>query len=99
MVPLRGVRRALKDPPAIVVATDAEALRARVKAIELEAERLQQEALYAAFPLGALGVSEASDRAARANVAAYETSLGATFDPDAVETLLAAFDKLGDGKT
>ena len=38
--PLRQVRRALKQPPAGADAVATEALRARVKAAELEAERL-----------------------------------------------------------
>ena len=73
MIPLRSVRRALKSPPALVEASTAEAFRNRIKAVELEAERLQQEAMYALAPLGA----EATDpnEAARANVAAYEAML------------------------
>src|SRR5262249_28019883 len=46
VIPLRGVRRALKSPPGLVAATTAEAFRTRIKAVELEAERLQQEAMY-----------------------------------------------------
>jgi uncharacterized protein (TIGR02444 family) len=46
VVPLRAVRRALKSPPALVAPATAEAFRTRIKAVELEAERLQQEAMY-----------------------------------------------------
>ena len=46
VVPIRDIRRALKSPPPVVEPAAAEALRTRVKAVELEAERLQQEALY-----------------------------------------------------
>ena len=46
VVPLRSVRRALKYPPSLVSGPAAEAFRNRVKAVELEAERLQQEAMY-----------------------------------------------------
>ena len=46
VVPLRAVRRALKEPPSLMPAGTAEAFRTRVKAVELEAERLQQQAMY-----------------------------------------------------
>ena len=92
VVPLRNVRRALKSPPALVEAGTAEAFRTRIKAIELEAERLQQEAMYELARAAPLGTEAASpDAAARANVAAYETMCSAAFPKPAVETLLAAF--------
>ena len=79
VVPLRTVRRTLKSPPALVARATAEAFRNRIKAMELEAERLQQEAMFALAPLGV----EAADaaEAARANVAAYEQMLRVTFPP------------------
>ncbi len=86
---LRSVRRGLKSPPSLVEAPTAEAFRNRIKAVELEAERLQQEAMFALAPLGAEG-SDPTD-AARANVAAYEQLLAARFPPEAAATLLAAF--------
>ena len=89
VIPLRGVRRALKSPPALVAAPAAEAFRNRIKAVELEAERLQQEAMYALAPLGTDAASP--DEAARANIAAYESMLSVRFPQAASETLLAAF--------
>lgn len=78
--PLRGVRRALKgsgDP-------EREALRQRIKADELEAERLEQDLLHARLPLA----PQAADRAAaRANLLAY---LGETA-PE-LEALLGTLD-------
>lgn len=50
VVPLRGVRQRLKRPLGAIPADAAEALRQRVKALELEAERLEQDALAAAAP-------------------------------------------------
>ncbi len=41
VVPLREVRRALKSPPPVMAADAAEGFRTRIKAVELEAERLQ----------------------------------------------------------
>jgi uncharacterized protein (TIGR02444 family) len=95
VVPLRAVRRALKSPPGLVEAGTAEAFRTRIKGVELEAERLQQEAMYALAVAAPLGTqSPSSTEAARANVAAYETMGDMAFPKPAVETLLAAFEKL-----
>jgi uncharacterized protein (TIGR02444 family) len=90
VVPLRIVRRALKSPPALVAGGTAEAFRSRIKAVELEAERLQQEAMYDLVRGGLLGKETASvEAAARANVAAYESIAATTpFPPAAVATLL-----------
>ena len=95
VIPLRSVRRALKSPPALVAAPAAEAFRNRIKAVELEAERLQQEAMYDLARETLLGRPVASpDEAARTNVAAYAASAAKPFPKPAVETLLAAFAKL-----
>jgi uncharacterized protein (TIGR02444 family) len=91
VVPLRAVRRALKAPPALVEAPAAEAFRTRIKAVELEAERLQQEAMHAlarSDPPGRPGA--APPAAARASVAAYARICRAPFPEPAVATLLAA---------
>ena len=92
VVPLRAVRRALKAPPALVEAANAEAFRNRIKAVELEAERLQQEAMYA-LPLPP-GQKLPASEAARVNIAAYETMLAVAFPKAAIDSLLTAFDKL-----
>jgi len=99
VIPLRNVRRALKAPLALVAAGTAEAFRTRIKAVELEAERLQQEAMYelaATSPLGrALGGDATSPvEAARRNVAAYEAMRSAIFPAAAVDAVLAAFANL-----
>jgi uncharacterized protein (TIGR02444 family) len=95
VVPLRAVRRALKSPPALVAPGTAEAFRTRIKAVELEAERLQQEAMYALAQASPLGKPAASaSEAARGNIAAYEAMRAVAFPRPAVETLLAAFTTL-----
>jgi uncharacterized protein (TIGR02444 family) len=88
VIPLRAVRRGLKSPPGLVAAAEAETFRSRIKAAELEAERLQQEAMFAIGLAGAAGSDPAA--AARANVAAYEGVRGMRFPAEAAETLLAA---------
>jgi uncharacterized protein (TIGR02444 family) len=92
VVPLRGVRRALKSPPELVGGPTAEAFRTRIKAIELEAERLQQEAMYELARSTPLGRAASSPRdAARASVDAYQRICRAPFPKPTVATLLAAF--------
>lgn len=62
--PLRGVRRALRSDLGAVTAEAAVALRTRVKALELEAERQQQavlETLPAAGPTAARDVAVAAN--------------------------------------
>lgn len=98
VIPLREVRRQLKSPPGLIQKDTAETFRNRIKQVELEAERLQQEALFdlaqSAMPPGQL----ASDgqAAARHNVAAYQEISRKQFSHAAVETLLSAFGKVGD---
>jgi uncharacterized protein (TIGR02444 family) len=92
VVPLRGVRRALKVPTLLVAGPTAEAFRTRIKAVELEAERLQQEAMYDLDPHMPSGEEVASSAdAARANIAAYATMLEVQFSTAAVDTILTAF--------
>jgi uncharacterized protein (TIGR02444 family) len=93
VVPIRNVRRALKSPPPVMAPDAAEGLRNRVKAVELEAERLQQEALYrlAQQQGGPLGHSVATPlEAARASIASYQT-LVKPMPAEALEAVFAAF--------
>jgi uncharacterized protein (TIGR02444 family) len=91
VIPLRAVRRALKSPPALVAGAVAELFRTRIKAVELEAERLQQEAMYELARVSLLGREAPSlQEAARANVSAYAAICRAPFPKPVIETLLAA---------
>jgi uncharacterized protein (TIGR02444 family) len=93
VIPIRDVRRALKSPPPIMPADAAEGLRTRIKAVELEAERLQQEALYDLAQSSRLGQPAASaGEAARISVSAYQGVLG-PFPPAPLDTVLSAFAK------
>ncbi len=63
--------------------------------MELEAERLQQEAMYELARASRLGRAAPSPpAAAHENVAAYEAICATTFPKPAVETLLTAFAQL-----
>ena len=87
VVPLRAVRRFLRAPPAAIDAAQAAALRERIKAVELEAERLEQEALYALRPMADWG--QAGGKAAAVdNVAAYAAHLQVSFPPAPIQVLL-----------
>jgi uncharacterized protein (TIGR02444 family) len=96
VVALRAARVYLRDPAPFIDAAAAEALRQRIKADELEAERLQQEGLFAAFPMQNLGAPANAHAAARQNVHALQSALAAKFDAAALDAILAAFDQLGD---
>jgi uncharacterized protein (TIGR02444 family) len=92
VVPLRAIRRAIKTPPAVIESGTAEAYRTKVKGLELEAERLQQEALYDLAQASRFGAPTASaEEAVRANIAAYQAISPRPFPQDAVAALLAAF--------
>lgn len=91
VVPLRTARQNLKQSVAAVDAKSAEALRLQVKRMELEGERLQQEALYGLSLGGSLGRPGAAARSAcSVNVAAYAKELGREFPAEYVTTMVEA---------
>jgi len=91
IVPIRDVRRKLKAAPTMLEAGKQEAFRTKIKALELEAERLQQEALYGRSRAMPRGTAASPPAAARANLAAYEDVLGTRLPQPAVDRLLSAF--------
>jgi uncharacterized protein (TIGR02444 family) len=91
VIPIRNVRRALKSPPPVMPPDVAEGFRTRIKAVELEAERLQQEALYDIAQSGRYGQSVASPlEAAGISVSAYQGVIG-PFPPGPLDIVLSAF--------
>jgi uncharacterized protein (TIGR02444 family) len=97
VIPLRTLRRNLKQGSALVAPAEAEAFRAQVKALELEAERSQQEAMAALAASAADGMAESIDAAARQNIAAYQTVSSRDFPADLVAVLLAALRNIDAG--
>ena len=92
IIPIRNLRRSLKGAVTAVNANKQEALRTKIKAIELEAERLQQEALYnRGQSLPPLGSAADPVAVAGANITAYERLLGVTFPKAAKDRLVTAF--------
>ena len=93
VVPIRNIRRALKSPPPVMEPAAAEALRTRIKAVELEAERLQQEALYSLAQTSRLGrPSPSKTGAAQDSISSYQGVIG-PFPPGPLDTVLSAFAK------
>jgi uncharacterized protein (TIGR02444 family) len=92
IIPIRDARRNLKGAKTFVEPAKQEAFRDKVKAVELSAEQLQQEALYAFTQSGPLGKAAAPPAAARGNIAAYEQAIGKSFPNPMVDTLISAFD-------
>jgi uncharacterized protein (TIGR02444 family) len=97
IIPIRDTRRKLKGAKTFVDPAKQEALRDKVKAVELAAEQLQQEALYAFTQSGPLGKSAEPPAAARGNVAAYERAMAINFPKYAVDLLVGAFDAIARG--
>jgi uncharacterized protein (TIGR02444 family) len=90
VVPLRTLRRKLKDGSFLVERSTTELFRTKIKAVELESERLQQEAMFALAAGLATENAPTIEAAARANVAAYEHVLARAFASAPVDVLIAA---------
>jgi uncharacterized protein (TIGR02444 family) len=97
IVPIRNVRRELKGHATLIEAGKQEAFRNRIKAVELEAERLQQEALFGLTQAVVLGEPAAPMDAVRVNVEAYERVLGKRLPQPALDVLMAAFEGIEHG--
>jgi uncharacterized protein (TIGR02444 family) len=90
VAPLRTLRRRLKDDSALVERGAVELFRTRIKAMELESERLQQEAMFAFAATLVTENAATTEAAARANIAAYEHALARTFAAGPVRVLVGA---------
>ena len=90
IAPIRSLRRMLKDAPPLLDKGTAEVFRTKIKALELEAERLQQEAMFALGPSLPTEPATSVEEAARAHVAAYQAVIGQCFDAAAVGALVKA---------
>jgi uncharacterized protein (TIGR02444 family) len=88
--PIRALRRMLKTNAPLPDKGAAELFRTKIKAIELESERLQQETMYALAADLPSEPARSVDEAARANIEAYRSVAGLPFSAGAVETLIKA---------
>jgi uncharacterized protein (TIGR02444 family) len=90
IVPLRALRRELKSGSALIEGGAAEAFRTKVKGLELEAERLQQQAMFDLAPTVPGVPAGSTQDAAAANVAALEKVMDVRFPHASTRVLLAA---------
>jgi uncharacterized protein (TIGR02444 family) len=88
--PLRLARRSLKTPPSDWPLQETEALRQRVKADELEAERLQQQVLAHFAQANEMGQPDTIRAASLSNLANYAKLLNVAFPDQAVSILVAS---------
>lgn len=95
VIPLRLARRALKAPPREWPASETESLRQRIKAGELEAERLQQNAMSSFLPIDKAGQSDSPLSAARSNLMNYSSLLRVTFSEKHISDLVDALSSTG----
>jgi uncharacterized protein (TIGR02444 family) len=90
VVPIRNLRRFLKSPPPLLDKGVAELFRTKIKAVELESERLQQEAMFALAPTLRGELAETVEEAAQASLANYQSVAGQRFEITATKTLMDA---------
>jgi uncharacterized protein (TIGR02444 family) len=90
VVPIRNLRRFLKTPPPLLDQGTAELFRTKIKAVELESERLQQEAMFALAPSLRYERANTVEDAARANLVNYQSMMGREFATEAAEALVNA---------
>jgi uncharacterized protein (TIGR02444 family) len=88
--PLRLARRSLKIPPSDWPLQEVEALRQRVKADEVEAERLQQQALARFAGANDIGQPDTTRAALVSNLKNYANLLNAAFPDQAVSILMGS---------
>lgn len=98
VVPIRGVRRLLKENAPLVEQEAALAFRKKVQALELEGEQMQLNAM-AALSQGLKSTIAASpEAAARDNLAAFQSASGKTFPQAATDGFVHALKALTDGE-
>jgi uncharacterized protein (TIGR02444 family) len=88
--PLRLARRSLKIPPPDWAPQEIEALRQRVKADELEAERLQQQVLGHFAQANEIGQPDTARAASLSNLQNYANLLNVAFPDEAVAILVSS---------
>jgi uncharacterized protein (TIGR02444 family) len=98
VVPVRGVRRLLKENAPLVAAEAAAAFRKKVQAIEIEGEQLQLNAMADLATRLKPTSAPSQEEAARRNVATFEAVAGKTFPAASVDRLTQALIEAADGR-
>jgi uncharacterized protein (TIGR02444 family) len=97
VVPIRAVRRLLKESPPLVAAEAAAAFRKKVQAVELEGEQLQLEAMAALAARLKPSQAGSAEEAAGRNIKTFEGVAGKTFPTASVESLTRALVEVTNG--
>jgi uncharacterized protein (TIGR02444 family) len=88
---LRSLRRKTKNGAYVAFQDGVDLLRAKIKTLELDAERVEQDHLYALAADPAFGHAGGTvENATVMNLALYESALGCAFPAAATETLRRA---------
>ncbi|MGZ3410997.1 MAG: TIGR02444 family protein [Xanthobacteraceae bacterium] len=90
VVPIRNIRRLLKENAPFVEHDTALAYRKKVQALEIEGEQLQLNGMADAARNLSPRALPSAEQAARDNLATFAKVTGKTFPPDAVETFVRA---------
>lgn len=90
VVPIRAVRRLLKENAPLVEQETALAYRKKVQALELEGEQLQLNAMAGLVPSLKPGSAATAGDAARANLAGFAAVVGKPFPQAAVDGFVRA---------
>ena len=89
IVPLRKIRQSLKKTEEAIVAKDSVLLREKIKMLELEAEKIEQRALFEAYDIDCMGTLGLETGAtAKANLKIYEQLLKAPFPEPNLEFIV-----------
>ena len=98
VVPVRGVRRLLKENAPLVEQEAALAFRKKVQALELEGEQLQLNAMAKLSEGLKSSMAASPEAAARDNLSAFQSATGKTFPQAAVDGFVRALKAATDGK-
>jgi len=96
VVPIRAIRRLLKENAPLVEQEAALAYRKKVQALEIEGEQLQLQSMAAMALKTASAASP--EAAARDNLSAFQSASGKTFPQAAVDGFVRALKAMTDGK-
>lgn len=90
VVPIRNIRRLLKENAPFVEQETALAYRKKIQALEIEGEQLQLNAMAGAAKSLSPGARPSAEAAARENLSIFAKLAGAAFPADAVDMFVHA---------
>lgn len=90
VVPIRNIRRLLKENAPFVEQETALAYRKKVQALEIEGEQLQLNGMADAAKNLSPSAKPSAEQAARDNLATFAKVTGKAFPADAVDTFIGA---------